>query len=76
MITVNIMLPSQGDILKITCCEDDLTDTLMDRLKQRLAACPQLQRPWLCDVGKRHILGHDLTLGECGLTDGSSLIMI
>ncbi len=76
MITVDIMLPYQGDVLKISCSEDDLTETLMDRLKQRLAACPHLQRPWLCDVGKRHILRHNLTLGECGLSDGSSLIMI
>ena len=76
MITVDVMLPSYGDIMKISCEESLATDTLMEMLRGMLAGYPHPGRSWLCDVDRRHTLKHDCTLGDCGLVDGSSLIII
>ena len=76
MITLDIMLPYYDSIMKISCDEDTITDTLMEKLKLCLSEDPSTQRPWLCDIRRRQLLLHDHTLAECGLMDGSPLIMV
>lgn len=80
MITVDVLRPIYGDILKVYCEEDILTDCLVEHVmalnRQELPEEDHLHHHWLCHIENRNLLCHHKTLLESGIIDGSSLIMV
>ena len=86
MITVDVLCPHYGDILRVSCEEDAMTDYLAEHVlklsqeKHKKYAQDGRQkdfhRRWLCHIENRHRLPHNITLSESGIVDGSSLILV
>ncbi len=90
MINVEIVMPFENNTFLISCEEELLTDGLMDRIKEMIfvddfRANPHIRNQskedgrrysWLCHIEGCHLLGHNMTISESGLREGSSLVLI